>query len=266
MKAYSAQKYRRFDYFRAKIKVSSMRKYSSDPLFRSRLKPFLKERYHSHRGTKEKKKLLVKANRCSVLKSIQTFQKNIEDKPIHVCTVCIRTFFRNQVKKCNRQKYFDKEVISENAKKCITGKFLKTTDDRQLNVKFLKDPQFTEWICSTCDRHLKANNMPLQAYVNNLELLTISEQLQHLNDLEKQLVALRIPFSKIVALPKDGQKGVKGPVIGVPSDLNVVTNILPRPLNDAQLVNVKLKRKLSYKVHHQYEWINPHSIMEDILM
>lgn len=71
MKAYSAQKYRRFDYFRAKIKVSSMRKYFSDPLFRSRLKEFLKERYHSHRGTKEKKKLLVKANRCSVLKSIQ---------------------------------------------------------------------------------------------------------------------------------------------------------------------------------------------------
>jgi hypothetical protein len=119
-------------------------------------------------------KLLVKANRCSVLKSIQTFQKNIEDKPIHVCTVCIRTFFRNQVKKCNRQKYFVKEVISENAKKCITGQFLKTTDDRQLDVKFLKDPQFTEWICSTCDQHLKANNMPLQAYVNNLELLSVS--------------------------------------------------------------------------------------------
>jgi hypothetical protein len=59
---------------------------------------------------------------------------------------------------------------------------------------------------------LKANNIPLQAYVNNLELLPIPEQLQHLSDLEKQLVALRIPFSKIVALPKDGQKGVKGPV------------------------------------------------------
>lgn len=181
-----------------------------------------------------------------------------------MCTLCTRTFFRNQVKKCNRQKYFDKEAISENAKKCITGKFLKTTDDRQLDVKFLKDPQFTEWICSTCDRHLKANNMPLQAYVNNLELLPIPEQLQQLSDLEKQLIALRIPFSKRVALPKGGQKGVKEPVISVPSDLNVVTNILPRPLNDAQLVNVKLKRKLSYKVHHQYEWINPLSIIEGV--
>lgn len=53
-------------------------------------------------------------------------------------------------------------------------------------------------------------------------------------------------------------------MISVPSDLNVVTNSLPRPLNDAQLVKVKLKRKRSYKGHHQYEWINPLSIIEDV--
>lgn len=101
-----------------------------------------------------------------------------------------------------------------------------------------------------------------QALANGLTLPEIPPELKKLNNLERQLVALRIPFMKVISLPKGGQKGVKGPCINVPSDLNSVTSSLPRPLNDSQMIKVKLKRKLMYKGHQMYEWIDPKNVQE----
>jgi len=41
-----------------------------------------------------------------------------------------------------------------------------------------------------------------------------------------------------------------------------VTTTLPRPLNDSQMIKVKLKRKLVYKGHQLYEWIDPRNVQE----
>ena len=121
-----------------------------------------------------------------------------------------------------------------------------------------------QWICHTCHRHLKAGNMPPQAQANNLFLTPIPSELSNLNDLERQLVALRIPFMKLLSLPRGGQKGVKGPVVNVPSDIISVTTSLPRNINEAQLIKVKLKRKSTYKGHYTFRWINPVRVIEAI--
>lgn len=55
---------------------------------------------------------------------------------------------------------------------------------------------------------------------------------------------------------------MKGPVVNVPSDLNSITTSLPRNINDAQLIKVKLKRKI-YKGYYTYQWINnPTNVLE----
>ncbi|KAE8281736.1 hypothetical protein D5F01_LYC20736 [Larimichthys crocea] len=59
-----------------------------------------------------------------------------------------------------------------------------------------------EWICYSCDDHLRRGNLPTIAVANKLELAPIPLELAELNVLERQLIAKILPFAKIVALPK----------------------------------------------------------------
>ncbi|XP_006815908.1 uncharacterized protein LOC102803256, partial [Saccoglossus kowalevskii] len=97
--------------------------------------------------------------------------------------------------------------------------------------------------------------MPAEAVVNNLDLKTIPNELKCLNDLEEHLVALHIPFLKMLALPRGGQKGVHGPVVCVPSSVVEATSFLPRIESEDQTIRVKLKRKLTYKGHYQFKCV-----------
>ena len=118
----------------------------------------------------------------------------------------------------------------------------------------------TEWICFTCHRYLSRGHMPPRA-VNNLMMLDeIPEELKKLNSLEKQLIALILPFSKIVFLIKQGQKGIHGPSVLVPTNVKKVQEMLPRSVCNADLIKVKLKRKLQYKGHYNYQQINPSNV------
>ncbi|XP_006820870.1 uncharacterized protein LOC100373785 [Saccoglossus kowalevskii] len=98
--------------------------------------------------------------------------------------------------------------------------------------------------------------MPAEAVANNLHLNPIPEELCCLNSLEQHLICLHIPFMKMLALPKGGQNGVHGPVVCVPSSIDKAISVLPRCEVDDQMIRVKLKRKLSYKGHYQYQFVN----------
>ncbi|XP_006822000.1 uncharacterized protein LOC102807333, partial [Saccoglossus kowalevskii] len=97
--------------------------------------------------------------------------------------------------------------------------------------------------------------MPAEAVANNLDLKAIPDELKCLNDLEEHLVALHIPFLKMLALPRGGQKGVHGPVVCVPSSVVKATSFLPRIESEDQTIRVKLKRKLTYKGHYQFKCV-----------
>ena len=62
---------------------------------------------------------------------------------------------------------------------------------------------------------------------------------------------------KMVALPCGKQHTIHGPAISVPTDLTLVCTILPRLLSQLQMVPMKLKRKLCYKGHYMYQYIQP---------
>ena len=102
--------------------------------------------------------------------------------------------------------------------------------------------------------------MPAEAASNNLHLELIPRELKILNSLEQHLIALNIPFAKVTGLPKGGQFGVHGPVVCVPSNVEKVASVLPRCESDDQLIRVKLKRKISYKGHYQYQFVKESNI------
>lgn len=112
------------------------------------------------------------------------------------------------------------------------------------------------WICYTCHYKINKNEVPPESVKKHLEVHPIPPELACLNSLEQHLIALHIPFMKMLALPKGGQNGVHGPVTCVPANIVETTNVLPRSSMEGSLLPVKLKRKLTYKGHYQYQFVD----------
>lgn len=91
--------------------------------------------------------------------------------------------------------------------------------------------------------------MPPESYVNNLKVDNTPLHMACLNTLEQHLIALHIPFMKMMALPKGGQNGVHGPDTCVPVNIVKTCSMLPHSGMEGFLLPVKLKRKLTYKGH-----------------
>ena len=89
----------------------------------------------------------------------------------------------------------------------------------------------------------------------------IPPELNELNSLEKHLIAMHIPFMKVMALPHGGQQNIHGPVVCVPSNLKKVTK-LPIKHEEDLLLRVKLKRKLQYKGYYEYQFVDPKHILQ----
>lgn len=118
------------------------------------------------------------------------------------------------------------------------------------------------WVCKTCNGALKQGRVHTQSWANGLELDVIPPVLAELRPLELRLISQRIPFMKLVGLPKGGQKKIHGSAVNVPSKLQPVISLLPRLPNTAEVVPLKLKRKLSYKGHYMHEYIRPKKVMD----
>ncbi|XP_066264724.1 uncharacterized protein [Branchiostoma lanceolatum] len=220
-----------------------------------------RERYHTdpnHRELKQKNR--EKNQNCpDVKKAIEKFQIECKMGPECVCTVCHRLLFRKQVVICDRSNSKYVQAVNH----CLTGTYVHqcNSDCIPNACPTAKSSRGREWICYCCHRHLLAKKtIPYEAQSNKMKLPEIPPELNGLNTLESQLIAMRIPFMKVIALPKGGQKGVVGPVTCVPADVSETHAVLPRMPTEALLIKVKLKRKLQYSGHHLYRQISPKKV------
>ena len=108
---------------------------------------------------------------------------------------------------------------------------------------------------------MSRGKLPVQAKANGLQLDTVPPELNDLNTLELRLISLRIPFMKLLALPSGKQRCIHGPAVNVPSKVDNVCTLLPRLTTEAELIPLKLKRKLRYKGHYMYDFVRPDKIM-----
>ena len=147
--------------------------------------------------------------------------------------------------------------LTDNIKQQFKDKDLALTN-KCLQFKPKINKEIGESICHTCSRNLKAGKLPRFAIANGLELRPVPKEIAILCDLEKQLIAQIIPFSKIVGLRGGAYQGVKGESVYVPIEPERVAKtvkLLPRKLTDAELVPLKLKRRLRYKGYYMHQTI-----------
>ena len=95
-------------------------------------------------------------------------------------------------------------------------------------VKYLQDIVSVDnikWVCQTCSKHLKNDEVPPFVIVNGMQFPT-KPNFFDLNDLECRLIAPRLAFQKIYQAPRSGQFKITGNVVNVPADVNsTVINI-----------------------------------------
>ena len=177
-------------------------------------------------------------------KVIQSFHDSIECGTEYICSCCDQLWYRSSVTKCDANKYTKctKNLLNV----CITGK---TSVDNN------------EWICLTCHSNLSNGKLPVCSKGNKMGFPVKPESL-NLTPLEERLISPRIPFMQIRELPRGGQLSIHGNVVNVPADVNSIVNTLPRPINESQTIPIKLKRKLSYKHHYQFQNVRPGKVLE----
>ena len=78
----------------------------------------------------------------------------------------------------------------------------------------------------------------------------------NLTDLERIIIALRIPFMVIFCMVWYGsQYKIRGGCTNVPSSLDQIVEMLPRMSSEVQFHPMKLKKKMSYKSSYMYNFI-----------
>ena len=138
-----------------------------------------------------------------------------------------------------------------------------------LNHSFLTEKK---WICKSCSDKIKKRQMPSRAIVNKLKVSEIPSESKKLNNLEKHLISLRLPFMKIVNLTSGkicnrlSQKGTKGPLHCVPSDVQNTVTSLPRPVDKSMMVRLQLKRRLKYKAVWEEQLINSNDVRDALIV
>ena len=159
--------------------------------------------------------------------------------PQYICTCCDQLWYRSSVIKCGMSKY--STTCSQSLlDKCITG---------------------TKRICSTCHSNLSEGKLPACSKANKMQF-PVKLDCLYLTPLEERLISPRIPFMQIRELPRGGQLSIHNNVVNVPADVSSTVSTLPRPINESQTIPIKLKRRLNYKHHDQYQNFRPTKVLE----
>ena len=253
------EKYHSNDTFRRKMIERSMNNYQKN----SDWKHQSQRKYQQARRIVQKYALFSsmhrEKHRSEYHVHLQSFRWQIKEGPDRVCSVCRLTFFRNQVLPCREEKYFKRDQAQETAERIRSCLNSTCQPERQ-------------WICRFCSEKLKQQQTPSRAIINRLEVGEIPMELKKLNDIERHLIALRLPFMKIVNLisgkirSRYGQKGTTGPLHCVPADVEETAMSLPRPVDQSMMIRLQLKRRLKYKAIWEEQWINPKDVRQALLV
>ncbi|XP_034036664.1 uncharacterized protein LOC117519424 [Thalassophryne amazonica] len=265
VKAASIRKYRLNTFHRDSVKAASIRKYRLNKFHRDSVKAASIRKYRlnkfhrdSVKASSIRKRIVKKEQTGQFEFVVHQFLEKVKDGPEFVCCVCHRLLFRHQVLNCKWEDYRKTETVASIASKCITEDYLhQCTKDCDVPCQWLDTARGKLWICYSCHYKINRGEMPPECWLNNLTVDPVAPELACLNSLEQHLIALHIPFMKMVALPKGGQNGVHGPVTCVPANIVQTSNLLPRSNMEGSLLAVKLKRKLTYKGHYEYQFVDP---------
>ena len=160
---------------------------------------------------------------------------------MYICPCCDQLWYKHSVLLADRLKLVNPDIT----------KYLQS-------VKSVDD---NEWICQTCNNHLKKGRVPPCAIANGMQFPE-KPSFFDLNELECRLIAPRLAFQKIFQAPRGGQLEITGNIVNVPADVNSTVNMLPRLPDQTGTIKVQLKRRLQYKSSALSLNIRPHKVMQ----
>ena len=118
-----------------------------------------------------------------------------------------------------------------------------------------------EWLCQTCNKHLKNNKVPPCAIINGMQFPK-KPSFFYLNELECRLLAPRLAFQKLMQAPRGKQFKITGNIVNVSADVANTVSMLPRLPNETSTIKVNLKRRLQYKSSALSQNIRPQKVVE----
>ena len=201
--------------------------------------------YKTLPGSEKTKIAKKKKSQKSKTDPIETFKREIYKGPTYICTSCHRFLFKGSVV-LYKDEHFAK-TDPDLLKKCITHRL---------------SHNGSEYICQTCKNSLKASKLPSLAIANSLQLAELPSALTDLTQLEAVFISRRIPFMKLLALPRGKQRAIHGCVVNIPVVPEETASVLPRVPSPATFISVKLKRKLQYRGHVLKQNIRPFKIRQ----
>ena len=157
---------------------------------------------------------------------ISKFHDIVSQGPLYICTCCDQLWYRHSVVPAATLKENNPDV-----------------QKRLLNRKSVDN---IEWLCRTCNKHLKNNKVPPCATINGIQFPE-KPSFFNLNELECRLLAPRHAFLKLMQAPKGKQLKIHGNIVNVPADVANTVNMLPRLPNQTSAIKVNIKRRLQYK-------------------
>ena len=174
---------------------------------------------------------------------IKNFHQEVAKGPVHKCCVCEQLWYRHSVT-------------------ILKSKGLPDCHAVDMCVSDMQQSEGNTFICNTCLSHLKKKKIPPSATANGMGFPEIPQHLKDLHQLEWRLVSPRIPFMKVFAAPRGGQKKIRGNVVNVPCDTVNTFQVLPHSGNEQQTIQVKIKRDLRYTNHVMSQNVRPYKVRE----
>ena len=194
----------------------------------------------------KQKQRTVRAARSTAAYAINMFRSEIAQGPVYTCVSCHRHLYKQSVVKFVQSKF--KLACQQMLTEMINAFETESSD---------------LFICRTCKSYVGRVQLPPQAAINGLLLHDVPPQLQ-LTELEEALVAQRVLFMRVLALPRGRQRAIHGAVVNVPSDVSSTVSVLPQTPGHAGLIALKLKRRLRYKGYVLQQFVRPKFVLRAV--
>lgn len=148
---------------------------------------------------------------------------------------------------CVRKLYYCIKKLTDNKRVIISNQ------NMDKHAYYFKESEF---LCDQCWDSLRKGDIPKRAAIKNLSFIGIPDCLKRLSPLGARLVSPWLPFLQIVPLQQytiHPQLSLKGNIVNVDVDVGEMMEYLPRRLEEAQVVQIAIKRKKEYKNSYMTE-------------
>ena len=162
--------------------------------------------------------------------NLVSFNIQVSNGPIYVCTVCLQTWFRRSVSDISKLQITSPE---ENSKLNQCRRNYMSVENK-------------EWICRTCRDSIKEGRVPKLSIENKMGFPPKPKELD-LNGMEERFTAPRLTLFQMRDLPCGGMKSVRGNSVKLPIDIAPTVDMLPRTLDNTETIAINFKRRMCYK-------------------